>query len=222
MARKYKQILSGVVPIMVIEIIRIFKKHFYRSIRNGKNRKVIRSLLKKQEPIRVELGPGGRRMQGWITLGLEKECAIYGDLLEGMPFPDNCVTAIYCSHVLEHFYYPQLISLLSECYRILKPEGTFKAAVPNARIFLEAYFHPEKFDVGKYCTFEPALQYHSSIDYVNYIAYMKGWHRFLFDEENVRIILSKVGFKDVRLRKFDPALDLENKKWESVFVEARK
>jgi predicted SAM-dependent methyltransferase len=66
------------------------------------------------------------------------------------------------------------MNFLAECLRILKPGGKFSAAVPNARIFLNAYHNPDSFNPAVYCRYKPAYHYNSKIDYVNYIAYMDG------------------------------------------------
>jgi hypothetical protein len=51
---------------------------------------------------------------------------------------------------------------------------------------------------------------------------MAGHHRYMFDEENLQLILSKAGFVDVRLREFDPDLDLEARAHESIYVQGAK
>lgn len=50
---------------------------------------------------------------------------------ENLPFPDNSVCAIYCSHVLEHVPADTLPSLLAECRRVLKLEGIMRVVVPD-------------------------------------------------------------------------------------------
>ena len=212
-------------------------KHFINSLRAAKsefykqkkyktitkiNKLVIDSLLNSQSPIRLELGASNQRIKGWLAVDLMETSDICLNLLCPLPFPDNSVTEIYSSHLLEHFYYPDLINLLSECHRILKSGGRFSAAVPNARIYVEAYFNPEQFDANAYCVYKPGFNYNSKIDYVNYIAYMGGHHRFMFDEENLLIILNKAGFRDARLREFNPGLDLEERKNESIYAEGVK
>lgn len=90
---------------------------------------------------------------------------------------------IYSSHVLEHFAYPQSLGgLLAECRRILKPGSFFSAAVPDARPYLEGYFHPKGFDPAVRCLYPP-YHCHSAIDYVNHIAYVDGYHHHMFDGE---------------------------------------
>ena len=50
---------------------------------------------------------------------------------ETLPFPDNSVCALYCSHVFEHLPAATLPSLLAECRRVLKPEGIMRVVVPD-------------------------------------------------------------------------------------------
>ena len=47
-----------------------------------------------------------------------------------LPLPDACCTEIVSSHVLEHIR--NLIPLMNDCYRLLKPGGLFRAVVPQA------------------------------------------------------------------------------------------
>ena len=54
------------------------------------------------------------------------------------------------------------------------------------------------------------------------MAYMDGHHKYMFDEENIVVILEKVGFKHVMLRDFDKTLDLEVRDFQSIYVKAEK
>lgn len=188
-----------------------------------KNHHLIQFILESGKPIKIELGSAQKRMEGWLTMDLDPNSDLCMDLSKPLPFPDNCVEEIYSSHLLEHFSFPDpMLNLLSECYRVLKPGGVFKIAVPDARIYIESYEKPDQFDPAKYCLYTPAYHYHSKIDFINYIAYMDGHHRYLFDNENLPIIIANIGFENVKLREFEPGLDLETRKHESIYAEARK
>jgi hypothetical protein len=67
---------------------------------------------------------------------------------------------------------------------------------------------------------KPAYNNTTRIDYVNYTAYMGGEHKYMFDEENLIHILTKASFKNVRLRVFDPGIDLQARDFESIYAEA--
>jgi predicted SAM-dependent methyltransferase len=46
-----------------------------------------------------------------------------------LPLPDECCDEIVSSHTLEHI--TNLIPLMNECHRLLKPSGVFRATVPQ-------------------------------------------------------------------------------------------
>jgi hypothetical protein len=51
---------------------------------------------------------------------------------------------------------------------------------------------------------------------------MAGEHKYMFDEENLVFILKSKGFRNVRLREFDPSLDMPERDIESIYAEAEK
>jgi SAM-dependent methyltransferase len=46
-----------------------------------------------------------------------------------LPLPDGCCDEIVSSHVLEHIH--NLIPLMNDCHRLLRPGGLFRATVPQ-------------------------------------------------------------------------------------------
>jgi predicted SAM-dependent methyltransferase len=180
-------------------------------------------LRQSDAPIRLELGSGPKKgTNGWTTVDLAGHCDLQLDLAEPLPFRDAEVAEIYSSHLLEHFDYRDLVKLLAECHRVLRPEGRFKAVVPDARIYVNGYVREEPFDEALYCTYPPALHYNTRIDYLNMIAYMDGHHRHMFDADNILAVLKRTGFRNVALGKFDPALDLKARHYESIYAVAVK
>lgn len=182
-----------------------------------------RILLSREKINKLEIGVGkSEKKEGFITSDLRMATDFPYDLRLGLPFPNESLDLIYSEHVLEHFSYSDLMFLLKDCYRVLKPNGVFSLAVPNPTIYLIAYLHPEEFEVEKYCSYDWGLDYHSNIDYVNYMFYMDGQHRYMFEEDSILKILSKIGFKDVSSRDFDPKLDREDRKYQSLYAKGVK
>jgi predicted SAM-dependent methyltransferase len=179
------------------------------------------AIVLQQQDILLELGAGDSKgANGWTTLDICANCDIYWDLRLPLPFPANSITKIYSSHVLEHFDYPELMKLLAECHRILKPHGMFSVCVPDASLYIKGYVSVEEFTPPN--VYEPAFCINTRIDFVNYIAYMGGHHRYMFDRDNLLAILRKAGFKKVRARPFESAIDKVERDWESIYAEAEK
>jgi predicted SAM-dependent methyltransferase len=185
-------------------------------------RQRVRKWLAAGGPVRLEIG-SGPRLPGWITLDRNFGAHVQHDLLDPLPFPDGSVDEIYSSHVLEHFQYPHpMIAIVRECHRVLKPGGTLRVAVPDASIFVRAYCGDGAFDVSRYCAEPVGLSFRSRMDILNFIAYLGGDHKHLFDAENLVEVLAEAGFGDARTRSFDAAIDRPERRHESVYAVATK
>lgn len=223
-----KQAVKAVLPSTIREILLTPWRRFYwwrkYRINPRKNRRLANDIISRNRPVKLELGSAKRPgMEDWIASDINGGGDIKLDLTQPLPFPESSIQLIYMSHVLEHFSYPSpMLDLLRECRRILKPQGVLSIAVPDARIFLNAYFKCEPFDKDKFCNWDVGLTYKAKIDYVNFIAYMGGEHKHLFDEENVLHVLLEAGFRDVRIREFDAEIDLHVRHHESIYATAAK
>lgn len=182
----------------------------------------VNHLLKEREEIFLEVGAGCKKgKNGWVTLDMVKDCDIFWDLRNGIPFPDRCISKIYSSHFLEHLSFEEGQKFMDECLRVLLPGGKFSICVPNAKIYIEAYLMNKDVD-DAYLAYKPAYNSTTKIDYVNYMAYMAGHHKYMFDKENLIHILKSKGFKNVHLREFDPDVDLKERDFESIYAEGEK
>ena len=174
--------------------------------------------LRTTREIKIEIGSGPvKGRNGWLTIDQTDEADLNWDLNQPLPFPDNSIAMIYSSHVLEHFYYRELTRLLADCCRVLKSGGVFSVCVPDASKYVRAYTNPESLD-RNIPMYEPALISDLGMDLLNYIAYMDGHHRYMFDGENLLRVLANAGFVQVRLREFDPSRDLIRRKDESIYA----
>lgn len=219
-----KTLICAVLPVPAADAaLALWRRVYWKTRRTRirrRNRACVAALLGAGRPIRLELGsPKREGMEDWVASDINGGGDLGLDLTEPMPFPDDSVKRIYSSHVLEHFSYPTpMLDILRECRRILQPGGEISVAVPNARIYLEAYMNPGEFERDRYCTYDVGLSYRTRIDYVNFIAYLGGEHKHMFDDENLVAVLAEAGFRDVRLRDYDPALDLSRRRHESVYA----
>ncbi len=56
---------------------------------------------------------------------------IYCDITNPYPLPDNCICGYQSEHVFEHIPYSQMVSVLNEIYRILKPGAVLRMSMPD-------------------------------------------------------------------------------------------
>jgi len=68
-----------------------------------------------------------------------ENAVIAHNLLDGIPFGDQIFDFAYHSHVLEHFSKKDGEIFLLECYRILKPGGILRIAIPDLETIVRHY-----------------------------------------------------------------------------------
>lgn len=61
------------------------------------------------------------------------------NFINGIPFEDNRFDLVYHSHVLEHFNKEDGAFFIAECYRVCKPGGVIRIALPNLEIITKNY-----------------------------------------------------------------------------------
>ncbi len=81
---------------------------------------------------RVDIGGGYRSKAGFFRLDIDAN--LKPEMLadaQYLPFRNNTINEIYCSHILEHLQNPRLT--VREIARILKSKGVATIIVPNIR-----------------------------------------------------------------------------------------
>lgn len=85
--------------------------------------------------IRVDLGCGTRKKDGFFGVDIDKYDGV--DLVQDLrftplPFRKEQLEHVYASHFFEHLDFHEVIYLLNEIYRCLKPGGILEVIVPHA------------------------------------------------------------------------------------------
>jgi len=85
---------------------------------------------------KFNLGCGWRNFgPEWIHIdGGDYEHLDSYDITDLSQYPDECADEIYASHVIEYFDYHQIIPILKEWKRVLKPGGELRLAVPDFEV----------------------------------------------------------------------------------------
>lgn len=95
--------------------------------------------------MKVNLGSGPHLLHGWINVDLGyPELAVKGlipiDLSKGsLPWSDGVADFIYSEHFIEHIKRPQALTLMRECYRILRPGGVMRISTPDLWVLINHY-----------------------------------------------------------------------------------
>jgi predicted SAM-dependent methyltransferase len=89
----------------------------------------------------LNLGCGYHYHEEWTNLdfkGIPGEVQEH-NLLKGIPFETGFFDVVYHSHVLEHFAPQDGEAFIAECFRVLKPGGILRVAVPDLEGIVREY-----------------------------------------------------------------------------------
>ncbi len=85
------------------------------------------------EAIRLNLGCGYALQSGYVNIDNRAEVNpdLVCDVLEGLPYDDNSVDEVRAFDFLEHIPIGQVVNVISEIWRVLKPGGRFESFTPS-------------------------------------------------------------------------------------------
>lgn len=85
-----------------------------------------------RKPLRIDIGGAAAPYapDEYQTVDIAEGADIHGDARE-LPFEDDSVDAIWCSHMLEHMAVVDVPVVLNEFRRVLKPHARAIIRVPN-------------------------------------------------------------------------------------------
>ncbi len=204
--------------------VRLISRHVYRRYMHAKN-------------LLVNIGCGSKGKQGWVNVDIFKHPGVncIYDCRKQLPFPDESVRGIFCEHFFEHIDYTEEVPMfLSECHRVLQPNGVIRIIVPDAEKYLKGYF--EGWDALKdirplkenHQDFYFGGRYNTKMELIN-VSFRQGYqHRFLYDAETLIFVLKRYGFSQVHHQGYNKSvmpellIDQVFKASESLYVEGVK
>lgn len=145
--------------------------------------------IDKQKPVRLHLGCGKRYIPGFLHIDaqLYPHVDVVSDIANLELIPDVSVDLIYASHVLEHFGRWEFDGVLAEWFRVLKPGGVLRLAVPDFAVCAKLYYEKGLADglnglIGLICGGQRDQH---------------DFHKMIFDEPFLTRALEEVGFSRV-------------------------
>jgi predicted SAM-dependent methyltransferase len=209
-------LLKRLVPVRYRGTGRVIATDLLRSRERRKAR-----LAAVQDEVKLHLGCGGERKNGWINIDLLGDPVdVAWNLANPLPFDSGSVAAIFHEHLLEHLPLTAGDHFLRECYRVLRPHGILRVGVPDAGKLIKSYAGDQSYLEELHPDRPVALLAVQELFY---------WHRHcaMFDVETLSLLLQAAGFPDPHERAFgdtdlDRAPDTERRRAETLYMEARK
>ena len=175
---------------------------------------------------RLNWGCGGHILSGWINSDRKERPGVNlcCDIAQGLPLEADSIDYAVSIHALPEVPYDQLVPVLSELRRVLKPGGVLRLVLPDLIKSMRAY---ERGDRSYFLVPDDAASSLGAKLVTQLIWY--GHSRTLFTSEFIEEMLLKAGFARVehcsyRVTRsaFPEIIDLDNREPESLYVEAAK
>jgi len=161
---------------------------------------IISEKLSKSLPIKLHLGCGHQKLQGYLNIDGEfmrhDNDIIIHDISQPFPIPDNCVDEILTVHVIEHFSREIPPLMFKEFLRICKPGGFVATEWPDfLKMCKEVVKNPDCF----WTTDKRLVKRTISGIYGDYARYPDPvmLHKWGYSEESMIKLLKEIGFSTV-------------------------
>jgi predicted SAM-dependent methyltransferase len=175
---------------------------------------------------RLNWGCGSHLAPGWVNSDIKDEPGVdlVCDIRQGLPLDTGTIDYAVGIHSLPEFSYPEIVPVLEELRRVLKPGGTLRLALPDLQRGIDAYLAAD----DDYFQVDPDEVRSRGGRFVTHMIWY-GYSRTLFTTDFALELLEKAGFSEVTACSFrrsasDVAgiVELDNRERESLFVEGRK
>ncbi len=140
--------------------------------------------------MKLHLGCGNKHIEGFYHVdALAYDHVDHVGPVDRLPqIDDNTVDLIYACHVLEHFGRNEFRRVLKEWFRVLRPGGVLRLAVPDfaavARIYVRGDLEHGIEDVVGLCVGGQRDEY--------------DFHKMIFDADLLTRVLRETGFAEIR------------------------
>ena len=175
---------------------------------------------------RLNWGCGPHPIEGWLNSDQKVGPGIdlSGDIRDGLPLDNDSMDYIVSIHALEEVPYSDLLPVLRELRRVLKPNGTLRLSLPDLDKGIQAYLRQDR---DYFLIPDDEVSSLGGKLIVQLIWY--GYSRTLFTYDFIEELLHKAGFRAVTQCRYQEThsphaeiVELDNRERESLFVESIK
>ncbi len=175
---------------------------------------------------RLNWGCGGQGEPGWINSDLKEGPGIQHacDIRDGLPLPSDSFDYAVSIHALPELPYPDLVPVLRELRRVLRPNGVLRLGLPDLEKAIDAYARADR---EYFLVPDDEVESLGGKLVVQLTWY--GYSRSFFTFDFVAELLRKAGFRAVHRCGYRKTasphpgiVELDNRPGESLFVEGVK
>ena len=150
--------------------------------------------------LKLHIGCGDHILDGWLNSDLDTKSReiLHLNATWQFPFDDDSFDFVFSEHMIEHITYLQGQHMLSECFRVLNPNGKVRMATPDLAFLIGLYQNDKSELQNGYVewfgdNFIGIRTLHREPFVINFLMSLFG-HQFIYDEQTLRECFSKAGF----------------------------
>ena len=204
-----KTILRNITPPIIWKLL----KMVFSIIAKKKRQPRLPTSLINRDCVKLHLGCGTVYKDGWINIDNNSDNNIQKldlewDLRKPLPFPANSVDFIFNEHFLEHLTVEEGISAIKDFFRVLKPGGVMRIAIPDLESAIQSYYDTNWKENGKASAEKFGLTFiQTRAEGIN-INFRWWGHKWLYDWEELERRLKEAGCEKIkRCRLFESEHD---------------
>jgi predicted SAM-dependent methyltransferase len=164
---------------------------------------LIDDYLQYAEIKKLHIGCGENILSGWLNSDYQpiSDDILNLDATKAFSIKNNKFDYVFSEHMIEHISYSEGLSMLKECFRVLKKDGTLRVSTPNLPFLIDLY-RSDKTDLQKeYVKWAIDVHVSETDDYDDTFVinrFVRAWgHQFIYDEKTLRASLTKAGFVNI-------------------------
>ena len=174
--------------------------------------------------VRLNWGCGDHGEAGWINSDLKDGDGIQlvGDIRDGLPVEDETFDYIVSIHALPMISLPDVVPVLEELRRVLKPGGVLRMCLPDLERGIRAYLDGDR----EYFVVPDEDAESAGGKLITQLLWY-GWTVTMFTRDFIEELLLRAGFREVHQCEYQQSkcdlpgiTELDNREQESLYVEA--